>query len=145
MTESSRTGTPLQQLNDYLFRQVDVVGQQGNNKRIHCKKCKHNFNGHAGRIHDHLISKALAVRGSIFFRDLGLHTLCIPSGKAPYRLGTAFGSTCKQIVLVTTLITGDKRLFLCLHWAAHVSCNAPFMIVMPQTLMLLQLELGFTV
>ena len=64
MTESSRT--PLQQLNDYLFRQVDVVGQQGNNKRIHCKKCKHNFTGHAGRIHDHLISKAGAVRGCTF-------------------------------------------------------------------------------
>lgn len=64
MTESSRTH--LQQLNDYLFRQVDVVGQHGNNKRIHCKKCELNFTGDAGRIHDHLISKAGAVRGCTF-------------------------------------------------------------------------------
>ena len=56
MTDSSRN--PLQQLNDYLLRQVDVVGQQGYNKRIHCKKCKQNFTGHAGRIHDHLIPRS---------------------------------------------------------------------------------------
>ena len=64
MTEASRTAK--QQLNDYLFDQVDVVGQQGNNKRMHCKKCRHNFSGHAGRIHDHLISKAGAVGGCTF-------------------------------------------------------------------------------
>ena len=59
----------LQQLNDYLFDQVDVIGQQGNNKRMHCKKCSHNFSGYAGRIHDHLISKAGAVRGCTFFES----------------------------------------------------------------------------
>ena len=64
MTDASRT--PLQQLNDYLFDQVDVVGQQGNNKRMRCKKCNHNFSGYAGRIHDHLISKTGAVRGCTF-------------------------------------------------------------------------------
>ena len=64
MTEASRT--PLQQLNDYLFDQVDIVGQQGNNKRMCCKKCNHNFSGYAGRIHDHLISKVGAVRGCTF-------------------------------------------------------------------------------
>ena len=56
MTETSRTA--LQQLNDYLFDQVDVIGQQGNNKRMHCNKCTHNFSGYAGRIHEHLISLA---------------------------------------------------------------------------------------
>ena len=64
MIEASRTA--LQQLNDYLFDQVDGVGQQGNNKRMHCEKCSHNFSGYAGRIHDHLISKAGAVRGCTF-------------------------------------------------------------------------------
>ena len=64
MTEASRT--PLQRLNDYLFDQVDVVGQQENNKRMRCKKCNHNFSGYAGRIYDHLISKAGAVRGCTF-------------------------------------------------------------------------------
>lgn len=49
--------TPLQQFHDYLFSQVEIVTTKGNNKRIHCKKCKHNFSGNAGRIHDHLISK----------------------------------------------------------------------------------------
>jgi hypothetical protein len=64
MTEASRTA--LQQLNDCLFDLVDVVGQQGNNKRMRCKKCTHNFSGYAGRIHDYLISKAGAVRGCTF-------------------------------------------------------------------------------
>ena len=67
MTDASRT--PLQQLNDYLFDQVDVVGQQENNRRMRCKKCNHNFSGYAGRIHDHLISKAGAVRGCTFFES----------------------------------------------------------------------------
>jgi hypothetical protein len=49
-----------------LFDQIDVVGQQGNNKPMHCKKWNHNFSGYAGRIHDHLISKARAVRGCTF-------------------------------------------------------------------------------
>ena len=64
MSDASRT--PLQQLNDYLFDQVEIVGQLGNNKRMRCKKCNHNFSGYAGRVHDHLISKAGAVRGCTF-------------------------------------------------------------------------------
>jgi hypothetical protein len=64
MSDASRT--PLQQLIDYLFDQVEIVGQQGNNKRMRCKNCNHNFSGYAGRVHDHLISKAGAVRGCTF-------------------------------------------------------------------------------
>ena len=33
---------------------------------MRCKKYNHNFSGYAGRIHDHLISKAGAVRGCTF-------------------------------------------------------------------------------
>ena len=33
---------------------------------MRCKKCNRNFSGYAGRIHDHLISKAGAVRGCTF-------------------------------------------------------------------------------
>ena len=33
---------------------------------MHCKTCKHNFSSHAGRIHDHLISKAGSVKGCTF-------------------------------------------------------------------------------
>ena len=58
--------TPLQHFHDYLFSQVDIVGSKGSNKRIHCKKCTHNFSGNAGRIHEHLISKAGSVKGCTF-------------------------------------------------------------------------------
>ena len=33
---------------------------------MRCKKCNHNFSGYAGRVDDHLISKAGAVRGCTF-------------------------------------------------------------------------------
>ena len=58
--------TPLQHLHDYLYSQVDIVGQSGSNKRVHCRKCKHNFSGNAGRIHDHLIGKKGDVKGCTF-------------------------------------------------------------------------------
>ena len=58
--------TPIQEFHDYLFSQVDIVGQTGNNKRIHFKKFTHNFSGNAGRYHEHLISKTGSVRGCTF-------------------------------------------------------------------------------
>lgn len=58
--------TPTQDLHAYLFSHVEIVGQTGNNKRIHCKKCTHNFSGNAGRIHEHLISKPGSVKGCTF-------------------------------------------------------------------------------
>ena len=58
--------TPLQQFHDYLFTQVELVSSTGNNKRLHCKNCTHNFSGNAGRIHEHLICKAGSVRGCTF-------------------------------------------------------------------------------
>ena len=58
--------TPVQLFHDYLFGQVEIVGRNGNNKRIHCKKCTHNFSGNLGRIHEHLISKADSVKGCTF-------------------------------------------------------------------------------
>ena len=62
MTDASRT--PSQ--HDYLLDRVDVIGQQGNYKRMRCKKCNHNFSGYTGRFHDHLIGKTSAVRGCAF-------------------------------------------------------------------------------
>ena len=47
---AEETRTPFQQLNDYLYRQVDIISQTGSNKRMHCKKCSHNFTGNAGRV-----------------------------------------------------------------------------------------------
>ena len=58
--------TPLQHFHDYLFSQVDIVDCTGSNKRLHCKKCSHNFSGNAGRAHDHLISKVGGVKGCTF-------------------------------------------------------------------------------
>ncbi len=58
--------TPTQHFHEFLFSQVDIVGQTGNNKRIHCKRRAHNFSGNAGRIHEHLISKAGSVKGCTF-------------------------------------------------------------------------------
>jgi hypothetical protein len=64
MAEEIRT--PLQQLNDYLYRQVEIVNHTGSNKRMHCKKCNHNFSGGPGRIHEHLKCKRGDVKGCTF-------------------------------------------------------------------------------
>ena len=64
MAEEIRT--PLQQLNDYLYRQVEIVNHTGSNKRMHCKKCNHNFSGGPGRIHEHLKCKPGDVKGCTF-------------------------------------------------------------------------------
>jgi hypothetical protein len=58
--------TPIQEFHAYLFSQVEIVGKTGNNKRIHCKKCTHNFSGNAGRIHEHLIGQPGSVKGCSF-------------------------------------------------------------------------------
>jgi len=58
--------TPKQQYHDYLYNQVEIVSQSGANKRMHCKKCAHNFSGSITRIYDHLTSKAGDVKGCTF-------------------------------------------------------------------------------
>lgn len=58
--------TPLQRFHEYLYSQVEIVGNSGANKRIHCKKCNHNFSGNVGRIHEHLKGKPGAVKGCTF-------------------------------------------------------------------------------
>ncbi len=60
------TRTPLQQLNDYLYKQVEIVTQTGSNKQFYCKKCNHSFTGGPGRIHEHPKSKAGDVKGCTF-------------------------------------------------------------------------------
>ena len=58
--------TPLQQLNDCLYRHVDIVSRTEIIKRMHCKKCNHNFTGNPGRIHEHLKSKPGDAKGCTF-------------------------------------------------------------------------------
>lgn len=58
--------TPLQHFHDYLHSHVEIVRQVGSNKRIRCKKCKHNYSGNAGRIHDHLVGKPSGVKACTF-------------------------------------------------------------------------------
>jgi hypothetical protein len=50
--------TPMQQLNDHLYAQVECVTHSGTNNCHHCKKCTHNFSGSVSRIHDHLKKQA---------------------------------------------------------------------------------------
>ena len=49
-----------------MYGQVESVGQCGPNKRIHCRKCTHHFNGNVGRIREHLQGKSGAVKGCTF-------------------------------------------------------------------------------
>ena len=63
---AEETRTPLQQLNEYLYSQVDIVSQTGSNKRLSCKNCNHNFSGNPGRIHEHLKCKSGDVKGYTF-------------------------------------------------------------------------------
>ena len=64
MAEAPRTA--LQQLNDFLFKHVIIVGQTGSNKHLTCKHCNHNFHGNAGRIHEHLKCITGNVKGCSF-------------------------------------------------------------------------------
>ena len=60
------TRTPKQQYHDYLYSQVEIVNHLSANKRMHCKKCGHNFSGSITRIYDHLTSKAGDVKSCTF-------------------------------------------------------------------------------
>ncbi len=60
------TRTPKQQYHDYLHSQVKIVNHLSANKRMHCKKCGHNFSGSITRIYDHLTSKAGDVKACTF-------------------------------------------------------------------------------
>ena len=67
---SVATRTPKQRLNDYLYSQVEIVNQVGGNKRIHCKKCTHNFSGSITRIYEHLTGKAGDVKACSFSQTI---------------------------------------------------------------------------
>ena len=64
------TRTSKQRLNDYLYSQVEIVNQAGGNKRIHCKKCTHNFSGSITRIYEHLTGKAGDVKACSFSQTI---------------------------------------------------------------------------
>ena len=53
---------------------------------MHCKKCNHNLSGFAGRIRDHLISKAGTVR---IYTIVALYALRVEYGHCRIRVDTA--------------------------------------------------------
>jgi hypothetical protein len=60
------TRTPKQHYHDYLYSQVEIVNQSGANKRMHCKKCAHNYSGSITWIYEHLTGKAGDVKACTF-------------------------------------------------------------------------------